>query len=262
MEHIRHLTQHAAIEEAARKKTVYLRHLLYSLYIFAALAVLGTIINYLLLQIEPQIAFLMTVGNLLFLPVAEEIGSNVHIPLAVNVFFHMTGLCLLVYMIGALMGFIMEGEASKLLEETKLKRRVEKMSDHFIICGFGRLGSSVAKHLVNKNLTVTIIEINAAQVEHGRKQGFAVIHGDSCDRDVLMLAGISRAKGLIAALGEDSKNILLILTARELNYKLRIIAKANHPDLLLPMKAAGADETILPYTTAAILISDRILQAT
>ena len=134
-----------------------------------------------------------------------------------------------VFYLGAnVMRFVLDGELRALLGRRQLQSRISKMENHFVVCGFGRMGKALCEALGKKGAGVVCIDTNHAKIEEAHGSGYLYIEGDAMLEDVLEQARVGRACGLAACLPKDSDNVFVALTARALNPKLTIVAKANY----------------------------------
>ena len=120
------------------------------------------------------------------------------------------------------------------------------MKDHYIICGAGQTSVSLIDQFERSHAEFVIIEKDLDRYEELLQAGMQVIHGDATDEDVLLKAGIQNAKGLVSTLGSDAENVFTVLTAREMNKRLQIVARAIESSATQKLKKAGADSTINP----------------
>jgi len=141
-------------------------------------------------------------------------------------------------------------------ERRKMQERIESMHDHFIVCGFGRVGSTVAAELQASGRGVVVVDILPDSVERARRAGYLVEEGDATTEATLLAAGIERAAGLVATIDEDVYNVYVVLSARTLNAQLFIVARANAPAAEARLKSAGADRIVSPYTMAGHRIAE------
>ena len=143
---------------------------------------------------------------------------------------------------------------SRLDEQYKLKKmtaQIQNLTNHYIVAGFGRVGSKIAGELLREGVPLVVIEKEAANVEACRSRGFLCVLGDATSEEGLLEAGLMNAKGLITALGRDSDNILVVITARTLNSGLFIVSKANHDDAVDKLVRVGANRAVSPYQISA-----------
>ena len=152
------------------------------------------------------------------------------------------------YSVSVTAEFFMSGEWSKFLETRRRTRMQSKLSDHIIICGFGRVGRRVSVELIQEGVPFIVMDTDPVRVEHAWEHGYTAVVGNAANEQMLRDAGIEKARALIAAVSSDAENVFIILTARSLNPGLQIIARANYEDSEPKMIRAGADRTIVPYT--------------
>jgi voltage-gated potassium channel len=133
------------------------------------------------------------------------------------------------------------------VRKLRVKAKVDKLKDHYIICGLGRVGSQVAGEMVHEGVDFVALDRDEAKVAEGLDKGWLVMHLDSTDEKALHEAGVERATGLVACLSDDSLNLLVTLTARSLNPTIHIVARANRPENEIKLKRAGANRVAMPY---------------
>ncbi len=144
--------------------------------------------------------------------------------------------------------------ANRLDEKHKLKQikmQIQSLINHYIVVGFGRVGSKIANELTKENVPLVIVESNPEIVEQCRSKGMLCVVGDATSEATLLEAGLMNAKGLIAALGRDSDNILAVITARTLNSNVFIVSKANHDEAVDKLLRVGANRAVSPYQISA-----------
>ncbi len=143
------------------------------------------------------------------------------------------------------------------------KRRnkaVDKLSEHWIICGFGAMGGRISQELRRKKTPFAIIEMEEERCRNAGEEGYLVIPGDARDESVLLSAGIASAKGIMIALNNDANNVYVILTARHLAPKIRILARANSSESLNILYRAGADKVFNPVNTGALAMASAAMK--
>jgi voltage-gated potassium channel len=151
------------------------------------------------------------------------------------------------YAVSSITRFVIDGEFNQLFKLQKLNSSIEKLHDHVIICGYGRNGRQAAQVLKKHHKRFVVIENNATVTEKmNHKYHDLVISGDSTQDEVLLKAGILRAKALITTLPVDADNLFIVLTARNLNPNLTIISRASEDGSDTKIKIAGADNVIMP----------------
>jgi voltage-gated potassium channel len=142
----------------------------------------------------------------------------------------------------------------------KMIKLISDLSEHYIVCGYGRIGKIIVEELSKANKDIVIIENNKDYYEELLRTDKVFLIGDATDDELLMEAGISRAKGLIAALPKDTENLFVTLTAKQLNPKLHIITRANEERSIKKFLRAGANKVFSPYTIGAMRMAKAILK--
>ena len=157
------------------------------------------------------------------------------------------GFGVLTYTLLRLMSYTLEGRLGSVVQERRMRRRVGGMTGHYILCGFGRVGSEIARIFTDERIEFVIIDINPQSLERAAGEGFRTIGGDAAESSTLQAAGVERARGLVAAVDSDEINIYVTLSARVLNPNLFIVARANREDAESKLRLAGATRVISPY---------------
>jgi voltage-gated potassium channel len=158
------------------------------------------------------------------------------------------GFGVLTYTVLALMAYVIEGHLGEEFNARRMRRRVAKMQDHFILCGFGRVGREIARDFTAEKIAFVVVDINPESLQRAAAQGFVVMNGNAADVGTLQAAGIERARGLVTAVDDDADNIYVTLSARILKPDLFIVARANAEDAERKIRLAGANRVISPYT--------------
>ncbi len=162
-------------------------------------------------------------------------------------FLIITSFGIFAYAVSSITKFVIDGEFNEFIKNRKLSTTIDKLSDHVIICGYGRNGRQAAQVLKKQNQRFVIIETDAKLASSfTHKFSDLVLTGDSTEDDVLLKAGILRAKALITTLPVDADNLFIVLTARNLNKNLTIISRASEDNSDAKLKIAGADNVIMP----------------
>ena len=178
---------------------------------------------------------------------------------AFNVGLIISGVALVLLMIGALTQALLEFELGRLFGRRRMEREIANLKNHYIICGAGRVGNSVAQELARKPCPFVIVESNEKGLAELDPKWLALI-GDAASEKTLREAGIERASGLVAATTTDATNIYIVLTAKALNPSLKIIARASEDRAERHLKTAGADVVISPYAAAGHRIAQSFLR--
>ena len=158
------------------------------------------------------------------------------------------GFGVLTYTVLALIAYVIEGHLGEEFNARRMRRRVAKMQDHFILCGFGRVGREIARDFTAEKIAFVVVDINPDSLQRAAAQGFTVMNGNAADVGTLQAAGIERARGLVTAVDDDADNIYVTLSARVLKPDLFIVARANAEDAERKIRLAGANRVISPYT--------------
>lgn len=148
------------------------------------------------------------------------------------------------YAIGNLAVSIVEGELKEIVKSRRMEKSIQKLKDHIIICGYGTEGRHAGDELSKSKVPFLIIECDAELCSHLRSEGLLVVEGDATHDSVLLDAGVTTAKGLIAAIPQDSENVFVTLTARGFNPHLKIIARASDEASVAKLFRAGANKVI------------------
>lgn len=133
-----------------------------------------------------------------------------------------------------------------------MENQIAKISNHFIIAGYGRVGRQVAQEFAKRKVNFVVIEKHEEGVQDLCRDGFLFIQGEATDDDTLRMAGIEVAKTLISTLPDEAQNVYLTLTARDMNANLRIIARADYDEGIKKLKRAGADHVVTPHVLGGI----------
>lgn len=157
------------------------------------------------------------------------------------------GFGVLTYTLLRLLTYTLEGRLGSVVIERRMRRRVAEMTEHYILCGYGRVGGEIARIFTDEGIDFVIIDINPKSLDLAAAEGFRIISGDAADAKTLRAAGVERARGLVAAVDSDEINIYVTLSARVLNPNLFIVARANRRDAESKLRLAGATRIISPY---------------
>lgn len=167
-----------------------------------------------------------------------------------NSFLILFGVTIMFVAIGAMTQTIIELELQNRYGKRRTKRMVERMHDHFIVCGFGRVGRNASVELQRANAPFLVLDRDEQRVERATRSGMLAVVADAAHDDSLREAGVLRARGLVAALPSDAENLFVILSAKTLNPKLNIVTRASEEEAGEKLRRAGADTVFAPYTMA------------
>lgn len=143
-------------------------------------------------------------------------------------------------------GYFVEGR--RLRQQKKL---VESLTEHFIICGFGRIGRQIAADFAVEGTSFVVIDASSEQVKIAQTEGYNALQADATLDETLLKMGVEKAACLVAALPSDAENLYIILSAKSLNPQIRAIARASNEEAVQKLQRAGADKVISPYITGA-----------
>nr|MBN1229140.1 potassium channel protein [Anaerolineae bacterium] len=166
------------------------------------------------------------------------------------------------YALSSLARFLFEGELNRLIQGRRMDRRIIRMKDHIILCGCGRTGRHIANEFFKTQTGFLIIEEDTEKIIAIQQtiEDIVYLQGDATQDDMLRLAGIERASGLIAALGDDKENLFIVLTARSMNSDLRIITRVSDDENAEKLLRAGADEVISPNAIGGLRMASVMLR--
>lgn len=204
-------------------------------------------------------AFYMTLMTITTVGYAE-IHPLGHAGRVFNSFLIFFGVSTMFLAVGATTQTIIELELSQYFLKRRVRRMIDKLDDHFIICGFGRVGLGAANELQRAGVPFIVIDNHDDKVERAMKSGMLAVLGDASRDENLRDLGISRAKGLIAALSSDADNLFLILSAKGLNPELIISARVSEEGSEQKFRRAGADSVFAPYDITGTRLAQAILR--
>jgi voltage-gated potassium channel len=156
------------------------------------------------------------------------------------------------YTVSIMGQMIVEGEIRKLLGRRKMEKSLKGLKDHYIVCGYGRVGRKICKEFCIRKVSFVVVEkdpLIGGQIE---KDGFLFVQGDSTEDSTLINAGIEKAKGLVIAVANEADNVFIVLSARQLNPNLFITARADSDSAEKKIKRAGANKVVSPYKIGGI----------
>jgi voltage-gated potassium channel len=174
----------------------------------------------------------------------------------------LAGMGVMLYVVGSLARVVVEGEIRQALGKRKLLTRIRKIKDHYIICGFGRIGEIIARQLKERGIPLVVVENNPEQLARLEEAGYDAVAGDATREEVLLEAGLERARGLVAVVHSDASNVYIVLTARSLNPNLYIVARAEEAGAEQKLMRAGADKVESPYEMGGRKMAHTILRPT
>ncbi len=158
-----------------------------------------------------------------------------------------TGVGTLFYVAVSSVELVVEGTIRGYFGRRRMETAINKLNRHYILCGYGRFGRQVAREFANDGVPFVVVEQDPEMVEECMEEGFLVLQGEASDDDMLEAAGVRWARGLVAAVDSDADNVFVVLSARKLNPKLHIVARASSDESAAKLEIAGADRTLSPY---------------
>lgn len=162
--------------------------------------------------------------------------------------------------VAAITQTVIELELNQALGKRRTRKMIEKLKDHYIICGYGRVGRGAAEELKTSGTPFVIIDNNEDRVERAMRNGMLAVLADCTRDESLHECGIMRAKGLIATLGADADNLFVVLSARTLNPLLQVAARASEEEASAKLRRAGADIVFAPYTITGNRMAQALLR--
>jgi voltage-gated potassium channel len=237
------------------------KHFVFSILLAIFIVALGTV-GYIVLEgwntldaIYMTVITVATVGY-------GEVHEISRIGRLFTIFLILLGVGFFLYVVGAVVQFMVEGRIRTVLGRRILNNKIKRLKNHYIVCGYGRIGRVLCKNMGKKPVDLVVIESDQELVPVMEEDGVLYVAGSATDESALLKAGIKHAKGLVAALASDADNVFLILTAKQLNPDLYIMARASQNESVAKLYAAGANKVESPYDIGAASMAQRILRPT
>jgi len=237
------------------------KHIVVAVFLSIVIVIAGTI-GYMLIEgwelLDALYMTVITYSTVGF----SEVHEISKIGRLYTVFLIFLGVGFFLYVAGAIIQFMVEGKIRTVLGRRKLDKKIHRLKNHYIICGYGRIGRVLCEALKSSPIDLVVIERNEKLVPEMDSDNVLYLWGDASDESLLVKAGIQQAKGLVAALGSDAENVFLVLTARQLAPDLFITARSSDKDAEKKLRAAGADIVESPYEMGAMRMAQRITRPT
>jgi voltage-gated potassium channel len=233
---------------AQRELSLFLRRLGILALALLVLVLIGTVGYSIAEGTSVPYGFLWTIDTITTvgaIPEPHDTGGRV-----LKVVIELLGIGTLFYGLVTAAEFFVSGELSGVLDERRIQKTINSYTDHFIICGFGRVGRQVARDLRASGVRYVVVDPNPENRELAREQGVPYVELEAADDEVLKAAGIAQARAVIACVDSDAENIFITLTARELRADILIVARASVEESERKLVRAGADRVISPYKTS------------
>ena len=189
----------------------------------------------------------------------HEVHELSHAGRVFSMVLMLSGVGTMFYTFGVGAKVLLEGELRDILGRKKLTKKIENLKNHYIICGYGRMGNIICREMLHSRAPFVIIE-KRPEVVATMDADFLTLQGDATQDIILKHAGIERAKGLISVLSSDSENLYVVLSARGLNPGLRIVARASEEGAESKLIRAGADNVVSPYFIGGLRIAHTLLK--
>lgn len=161
------------------------------------------------------------------------------------------GVGTMLYTLGIFGELLVDGQLARYARMRRMERRITDLKEHFIVCGYGRMGTRVAQEFRQLDTPFVVVESNTTSLERLRSDDTLYVEGDATSDESLLKAGILRAKGLVTAVDSDERNVFITLTARALNPALFIVARSSFQDSAEKLRRAGANQVVSPYLMGA-----------
>lgn len=206
----------------------------------------GTAGYYIFEDMKPFDAFYMTMITISTVGFQEVKQLTIYGRI-ITIMIILSGVSISAYAIGTLLRMLIEGELRKEFGRKKLERQIQSLQNHYIICGFGRIGKLICKELFVRKVPFVVIENNSSAIEELEKLGYLFVAMDATTEEALMKAGIMEAKGLVTAVMSDADNVYIVLTARGLRNDIFILSRGSDEKSEVKLLRAGASRVVLPY---------------
>ena len=179
-----------------------------------------------------------------------------------TIIFLLGGLLVASYTVAILIDAIVEGEIEGAIGHRRTLRKIKKLHNHTIICGYGRIGEDLAESFTAEGLPFVVIENHEEHAATAKAAGHLTLHGDATDEEILREAGIETARTVVPVLASDADNVFIVMSARQLNSKVTIVARATDQASALKMERAGADRVVRPLHIGANHLIQAVLRPT
>ncbi|MDH3877255.1 MAG: potassium channel protein, partial [Desulfobacterales bacterium] len=222
------------------------KRLRYSFFMLIGIVAFGTCGYYYVEKMPPFEAFYMTMITI------STVGYAEILPLSpagrvLTIIIIILGITVGAYTIGLLVKAFIEGELLKMFGRIKVQKQISELKDHFIVCGFGRIGRIISNELAADDIDFVVIEQDPAIVEKIESNNYLFLEMDATSEEALLKAGIMKANGIVTALASDADNVFITLTAKGLQPDIYILARASHENNEDKLTRAGASRVVSPH---------------
>jgi voltage-gated potassium channel len=199
---------------------------------------------------------IITVTTIGFREVGEMNPGGQVVTIVVGVF----GVALAALALGSLTEVLVAGSVRRILGSRRMEKQIGQLKDHYVICGYGRMGQVIARELLARDVPTVVIDVDVKQLAESREQDQLYVKGDATEDETLLAAGIERAHGLVAVLPSDAQNAFVTMCARDLAPGIEIIARAEEEGGERRLRRAGANRVVSPYEIGARRLALSILR--
>jgi len=190
----------------------------------------------------------------------SELRPLSHAGRVFNSFIILFGVTVMFFAIGAMTQAIIQLELGDIFDKRRIRRMIDNLANHYIICGYGRVGRGAAQELRIAGAPFVVVERDPERAGQAVREGLLALTADSTRDETLHAAGVKRARGLIAALGTDADNLFVILSAKTLNPMLNLAARVSEEEAEQKLRRAGADAVIAPYAITGHRLAQALLR--
>ena len=155
------------------------------------------------------------------------------------------------YTVSGFIQLLLEGEVERAFGRRKMTIEIDRLKDHVIICGFGRMGHDLVEQLQHRGIPFVVVDVASERIHQAEESSILAIHGDATSEEVLQSANLAAARALVSALPSDAENVFITLTARNLRSDIQIIAKSEQESSCRKLRQAGADKIVMPHRVGA-----------
>jgi len=177
-----------------------------------------------------------------------------------TIFLILGGVGTIFYAFGVLAEIVFEGDIARYRRQRSMDRQRESLKSHFIVCGYGRIGTQVITELESAKVPCIAIDNNPEAISRLEHEGRLHVADDAASEEVLKQAGIERARGLICAVDSDERAVYIVLAAKAVRRDLYVLARAGRPESIRRLELAGADRVISPYRMAGHMMAELALR--
>lgn len=243
------------------KSSTPLRKVLVGIVSFALIC-LAAVIGYMIAGWSASDAFYMVIITIFGVGYGEVQPVQSEGLRALTMTVIVAGYAAVIYTVGGFVQLLIDGELNRALGVRRMTKGIERLTEHTILCGIGRLGSILAAELIAAGKPFVAIDSSLERVRDAEERGYLVIHGDATEESVLEQAGIRRASTVATVLSLDATNVFVTITARDMNPDVTIIARGENPRTEKKLLNTGADQVVLPTAIGAKKLAQLIIRPT